>query len=472
MLYAHRMERTDQREVALDLDALEARLGHAAMLALRDQLLARHPPEASHPAVRMLSNVERQAEAARIRFDAANVAPTSGPLFDAVAKGAERRDTWQRRKAAIGNQARFYAKRPRGKITWQVMDRLTLSVAYFALHGAKKPATLEGLATKQDARALIVVLEDYFNSIGLPCHSRLAASRFATPRIAVPRATALAATIISDDLWQLLKPLLPVKPAQVPGGQGRPHGPEVDDRAALAGIILALRDKLAWRAIPIEIGCSGQTCRTRLREWQSSGTWRQIHSLLLEHVPGAFHLDWTKTLQDPLIGGERRAALLSRIDRFIADVGISDRRLGVVAFNSETFIHLIRKGSSLRESTYSRIVRYLDNAEPVQSSSRTHIAQPSSGPHALVSNDERKALLSRIERYLAATNTLPSNFGLAAFKNSGFVRHLRMARGVTERVRDKVDEYIDSMPIPTTFIESHNDNQSTYSDIARFTRQL
>jgi transposase len=364
----------------------------------------------------------------------------------------------ERRRVAMGKRARFYAKQSNGAATWKVMDRLTGVTAYFAVDGAKKPAILDGIVTKYDALKRIAALEEYFNGIGLPCHSRKSERRFDGPLAANPRPAALAASIIGDDLWRCLQSVLPDKPLKTRGSRRA-----VDDRAALAGIVHALRHKLAWRDIPHNVGCSGQTCATRLREWQSSGAWKQVRDVLSEHLPDAACLDWERLTSDPLVGGQLRLALLRRIDAFLADTGVSDRRLGVIAFQSETFLHLMRKGKWIRKSTYAQVVQYLDDAERTDSAARKRLAARPEGPHALVSDSERKALLARIEHHLVENNMLPSNFGKLAFNNPSIVHRLRMARGVTERVRDRIDEYIRSAPSTQTIIESDNDNSSIYS---------
>ena len=46
----------------------------------------------------------------------------------------------------------------------------------------------------------------------------------------------MSAPLVSDDLWEAIKPLLPKEPPKPKGGR-----PRVPDRAALAGIIFILR---------------------------------------------------------------------------------------------------------------------------------------------------------------------------------------------------------------------------------------
>jgi transposase len=85
-------------------------------------------------------------------------------------------------------------------------------------------------------------------------------------------------TLVPEQPWQTIQPLLPTPP--------RRHGgrPRVDDRAALAGIVYQLRTGVPWQLLPVEqLGCgSPVTCWRRLRDWQRAGVWQQLH-----HVPPA-----------------------------------------------------------------------------------------------------------------------------------------------------------------------------------------
>ena len=67
---------------------------------------------------------------------------------------------------------------------------------------------------------------------------------------------------MSDELWEIIEPLLPEEPPKPKGGR-----PRLDDRAALAGIVFVLKSGIPWEMLPKEMGCgSGSTCWRRLRE--------------------------------------------------------------------------------------------------------------------------------------------------------------------------------------------------------------
>ena len=84
-----------------------------------------------------------------------------------------------------------------------------------------------------------------------------------------------ARNLVSDELWQIVEPLLPAEPPKPKGGR-----PRLRDRAALCGIVHVLKTGIPWAImLPTEIGCSGVTCWRRLRDWQEAGVWRGTERL-------------------------------------------------------------------------------------------------------------------------------------------------------------------------------------------------
>jgi transposase len=80
--------------------------------------------------------------------------------------------------------------------------------------------------------------------------------------------TITADTLVPEQPWQAIQPLLPAPPHRY-GGR-----PRVDDRAALAGIVYQLHTGVPWRLLPTrQLGCgSPVTCWRRLRDWQRAGS--------------------------------------------------------------------------------------------------------------------------------------------------------------------------------------------------------
>ena len=104
----------------------------------------------------------------------------------------------------------------------------------------------------------------------------------------------MASPLVSDDLWAVIEPLLPVIPLRPNGGR-----PRVSDRATLTGIVFVLLTGIPWEMLPQEMGCgSGVTCWRRLRDWQMAGVWDGLHRELLTRLHQADRLDWSRACMD------------------------------------------------------------------------------------------------------------------------------------------------------------------------------
>src|SRR5829696_2647704 len=128
----------------------------------------------------------------------------------------------------------------------------------------------------------------------------------------------MAKELVSDELWEIVEPLLPEKPPKPKGG--RPH---LDARAALTGILFVLRSGIPWEMLPHEMGCgSGMTCWRRLRDWHRAGVWRKLHRLLLSRLGQQGDIDWSRASIDSVSvrakGAPRKKGALSGRTRRIA----------------------------------------------------------------------------------------------------------------------------------------------------------
>ena len=119
----------------------------------------------------------------------------------------------------------------------------------------------------------------------------------------------MAAALVSDELWAILEPHIPVKPrrSRNPGRKPLPN------RACLAGIL--------WEMLPQEMG-SGMICWQRLRDWKEAGVWQKVHETLLNQLRAADAIDFERALVDSgtvrAIGGQPGAPRY-RFDELYAD---------------------------------------------------------------------------------------------------------------------------------------------------------
>ena len=83
-------------------------------------------------------------------------------------------------------------------------------------------------------------------------------------------------TDLSDDEWEILKPLIP---EAKPGGRPRAHQP----RELLNAIFYVLRGGCAWRLLPHDF-LPWQTAYHYFRAWRMDGTWERIHATLHQRL--------------------------------------------------------------------------------------------------------------------------------------------------------------------------------------------
>jgi transposase len=123
-----------------------------------------------------------------------------------------------------------------------------------------------------------------------------------------------ASSLVPDDLWEAIEPLLPKEAAKPKGGR-----PRIADRSALVGIVFVLRTGCPWRLLPKALGCgSGSTCWRRLRDWQAAGVWERLHERLLNWLGDETAIDWSRASVDSLsVRAKKGASSPARI-RLIA----------------------------------------------------------------------------------------------------------------------------------------------------------
>jgi transposase len=123
-------------------------------------------------------------------------------------------------------------------------------------------------------------------------------------------------SLVPDELWPIIAPLLPRERPKPRGGR-----PRVPDRAALGGILFVLRSGIPWEMLPPQLGCgAGMTCWRRLRDWQHAGVWRRLQRELLRRLSDADQLDWSRaSIDSASIAAKKGGRRPARIQRIAAE---------------------------------------------------------------------------------------------------------------------------------------------------------
>jgi transposase len=101
------------------------------------------------------------------------------------------------------------------------------------------------------------------------------------------------ASLLTDDLWEVVHPLLPRHRPSPKGGRSWS-----DDRKCLEGILYVLHGGIPWRLLPKEFGVSASTCWRRFRDWTAAGVWDRVHRKLLTLLGDERALDIERVIID------------------------------------------------------------------------------------------------------------------------------------------------------------------------------
>ena len=117
----------------------------------------------------------------------------------------------------------------------------------------------------------------------------------------------MAKLIVTDELWSLVKPLIPKHKPSPKGGH-----PPICDRLCLTGILFVLKTGIAWEDYPHELGCCGMTLWNRLNAWREARVWKKLHEVLLAKLNEVDRIDWSRATVDSasvraVRGGKKRA---------------------------------------------------------------------------------------------------------------------------------------------------------------------
>lgn len=125
-----------------------------------------------------------------------------------------------------------------------------------------------------------------------------------------PRAANNATTAgfrISDELWAVLKPLLPEHVNTHRFGGGRPRKP---DRICADAIFYVLRTGCQWKALDATGICPGSTAHDRFQEWAEDGVFLRLWQAGVERFDELQGIDWNWLSMDGAmtkapLGGEK-----------------------------------------------------------------------------------------------------------------------------------------------------------------------
>lgn len=115
---------------------------------------------------------------------------------------------------------------------------------------------------------------------------------------------------ISDELWAVLEPLLPVRQNTHRFGGGRPRVP---DRRCADAIFYVLRTGCQWEALRQTALCAKSTAHDRFAEWVSAGVFLQLWQAGVAQFDELQGIDWAWVSMDGALakaplGGEKDGA--------------------------------------------------------------------------------------------------------------------------------------------------------------------
>ena len=112
---------------------------------------------------------------------------------------------------------------------------------------------------------------------------------------------------ISDDLWAILQPFLPIRVNTHRFGGGRPR---VADRDCANAIFYVLRTGCQWQALDQTELCAHSTAHDRFQEWEKAEVFLKLWQAGLEAFDELQGIDWDWLAMDGVmtkapLGGEK-----------------------------------------------------------------------------------------------------------------------------------------------------------------------
>jgi len=126
-------------------------------------------------------------------------------------------------------------------------------------------------------------------------------------RVRTPNNRTTTGLRISDDLWAILQPLLPIRVNTHRFGGGRPR---VADRACADAIFYVLRTGCQWQALDQTELCAHSTAHDRFQEWVKAEVFLKLWKAGVTAFDEMEGIDWTWLSMDGAItkaplGGEK-----------------------------------------------------------------------------------------------------------------------------------------------------------------------
>lgn len=115
---------------------------------------------------------------------------------------------------------------------------------------------------------------------------------------------------VSDELWAVLEPLLPVHENRHRFGGGRPRVP---DRRCADAIFYLLRTGCQWAALDQTKLCARSTAHDRFQQWVEAGVFLKLWQAGVQQFDDLQGLDWEWLSMDGAmtkapLGGEKNRA--------------------------------------------------------------------------------------------------------------------------------------------------------------------
>ena len=95
---------------------------------------------------------------------------------------------------------------------------------------------------------------------------------------------------VSDDLWAVLEPFIPVRPNTHRFGGGRPRVP---DRRCADAIFYVLRTGCQWEALNHTDLCAKSTAHDRFQQWVEAGVFLKLWQAGVEQFDELQGIDWS-----------------------------------------------------------------------------------------------------------------------------------------------------------------------------------